>query len=150
MKMNYLKAFFVSLSFVSLISCGENKKEAEAVPEEVTPAFKEEHTAQNSLDYTGTYSGVTPCADCEGIEVNLTIKADSTYNLSMKYLGKGDGVPVIREGSYTWVDGSTIQLGGITDGASKFFVGENQIWQLDMSGKKVEGALADKYILKKI
>jgi hypothetical protein len=67
----------------------------------------------------------------------------------MKYLGKGDAKPVIKTGKYVWVDGGTIQLNGITDGPSKYKVGEGRMWQLDMQGNKIEGELAEKYILTK-
>lgn len=150
MKKNLFNTAFLFVALGALVACGDNTKEAETVPDEISPTFKDEHTAQTSLDYAGTYQGITPCADCEGIEVKLSISADSTYTFSQKYLGKGDSAVVTKTGSYTWVDGSTIELGGITDGPSRFFVGENKIWQLDMEGKKVEGNLADKYILKKI
>lgn len=108
-------------------------------------------TSQNSLDYTGTYTGITPCADCEGIEVSLTLNGDSSYTHSMLYLGKSDVKPVVTNGKYTWTtDGSTVALVGLEGSANKFKVGEGQIWQLDMSGKKIEGELAEKYILKKL
>lgn len=147
---NYFKSALCVLAITSLLACGGNEKEAETVPDEVSPSFKEEHTAQTSLDYAGTYQGVTPCADCEGIDVSLSITTEGTYTLGTKYLGKGDGAVITKEGTYSWVDGSTIELSGISDGPSKYFVGENQIWQLDMEGNKIEGELADKYILKKI
>jgi len=108
------------------------------------------HNSQNSVDYAGTYKGITPCADCEDIEVELTINADDTYTISRKYLGKGDGQPIQETGKYAWTsDGSTIELQGITDAPSAFKIGEGIIWQLDKQGKRIEGKLADKYILTK-
>ena len=32
------------------------------------------HTTMNSLDWDGTYTGILPCADCKGIETNITLK----------------------------------------------------------------------------
>jgi uncharacterized lipoprotein NlpE involved in copper resistance len=147
---DYFKTVLFTVAITSFMACGGNEKEAEVVPDEVSPAFKDAHTSQNALDYAGTYQGITPCADCEGIEVSLSISMEGTYTLGMKYLGKGDNAVFTKEGKYTWIDGNTIELGDITDGPSKFKVGENQIWQLDMEGNRVEGDLADKYILKKI
>jgi uncharacterized lipoprotein NlpE involved in copper resistance len=149
-----LKMLFMAGALSIVASCGTNTENAS--PAEETPVNEEIATAptgdnsQNSLDYAGTYKGVTPCADCDGIEVELTINQDSTFSLSNKYLGKGDGKPFVKTGRYSWTaDGSTIELEGITDGPSKFKVGENRVWMLDMQGNKVEGALADKYILTK-
>jgi uncharacterized lipoprotein NlpE involved in copper resistance len=144
-----LPALFAAASFVA---CGENtgnQPESKEVEIEMVQPADPDHTTQNSVDYAGTYKGITPCADCEGIEVELTIGMDSSYTHSAKYLGKGDGKPLIKTGKYVWVDGGTIQLEGITDGPAKYKVGEGRIWQLDMQGNKIEGELADKYILTK-
>lgn len=158
MKISYsiatLKRLFIAGVFLIFASCGTNSENAtpaqeETVKEEIAPVPTGDNS-QTSVDYPGTYKGITPCADCEGIEVELIINQDSTFSLSNKYLGKGDGKPFVKTGRYSWTaDGSTIELEGITDGPSKFKVGENRVWMLDMQGNKVEGALADKYILTK-
>lgn len=155
------KTFSIIVLATSLfwVSCAEEKKE-EAIEEnsEIGPApvsdtlsafVDRAHTSQNSLDYTGTYKGVMPCADCEGIETELTINMDSTFVLSQKYLGMGEDAEAIRVGRYQWINDGAIELIGISDGAGRFKVGEGRVWQLDMSGKVIEGRLADKYILKK-
>ncbi len=145
-------ALLTAFSAVWFVSCGgndENKADLQEVQLEMVEPADTVHTSQNSLDYAGTYKGVTPCADCEGIEVALSIAMDSTYTLSAKYLGKGDGKPVVTNGKYVWIDGGTIQLEGINSGPSKYKVGEGRIWQLDMQGNRIEGALADKYMLTK-
>lgn len=148
--------FFVAVTAMFLVSCAEEKKEEPTVENvEIGPApgdsltthVDTEHTSQNSLDYAGVYKGVTPCADCEGIETELTLKMDSTFVLSQKYLGKEKDAVAPKIGVYKWVDGGTIELGGITDGPARYKIGEGRIWQLDMSGKIIEGALADKYML---
>jgi uncharacterized lipoprotein NlpE involved in copper resistance len=158
MKISYsiatLKRLFIAGVFLIFASCGTNSENAtpaqeETVKEEIAPVPTGDNS-QTSVDYPGTYKGITPCADCEGIEVELIINQDSTFSLSNKYLGKGDGKPFVKTGRYSWTaDGSTIELEGISDGPSKFKVGENRVWMLDMQGNKVEGALADKYILTK-
>jgi len=114
----------------------------------ITAAIDSSHTAQNSLDWQGTYKGMLPCADCEGIEVEIMLHADSSYMISTEYKGK-DKKEFKGHGKFTWLDGFTIQLEGIKDAPSKYFVAENTITQLDMSGKKIEGASAEKYVLTK-
>jgi uncharacterized lipoprotein NlpE involved in copper resistance len=151
--------FIAMLTAMFFVSCaGDNKEEAKAEDIEigpapgtdsVTPYVDTEHTSQNSLDYAGIYKGVTPCADCEGIETELTLKMDSTFTITQKYLGKGEDAVATKMGKYQWVDGNVIELVGVTDGPARYKVGEGRIWQLDMSGKLIEGALAEKYILKK-
>lgn len=120
----------------------------EYVPIDATGDTTDMHNAQNSLDVEGTYKGVLPCADCEGIETEIELK-DSAYIKRTKYLGKGDGKVDEEKGSFEWVDGSTIELEGIEGASNKYFVGENTLTHLDMEGNKVTGELADHYILKK-
>lgn len=120
----------------------------EYVPIDATGDTTDMHDAQNSLDIEGTYKGVLPCADCEGIETEIELK-DSTYLKKIKYLGKGDGKVDEEKGNFKWLDGSTIELEGIEDTSNKYFVGENTLTHLDTEGNKVTGELADHYILKK-
>ncbi|HSK12715.1 MAG TPA: copper resistance protein NlpE [Phnomibacter sp.] len=151
MRTIFFKNILIGMAAMTLAACGGQGEPAagETQPDQLV-AIDSEHNAKLSLDYAGTYKGTTPCADCEGIEVELTINGDGTYTLSMNYLGKGDGTPFSSNGTYSWAaDGNTIELDGISDGPSKYKVGENQIWQLDMEGNVVEGELADKYILTK-
>ena len=105
-------------------------------------------TAKNSLDVIGKYKGVLHCADCEGIETTIELKADSSYSREMKYLGKKDNT-FTATGAWTWVSEFVINLGSIKEGPNRYFVAEGKLVQLDMSGKKISGALADKYELKK-
>ena len=108
------------------------------------------HTAANALDWAGTYKGILPCADCEGIETEIMLHKDSTYMLSAIYLGKKDKTTHKQQGNWKWIDGSTIELDGIKSGPSKYFVAEGSLLQLDLQGQKIEGVLAEKYRLKKV
>lgn len=108
---------------------------------------------QNSLapmDWAGTYIGKLPCVDCEGIETELTITADSNYVLKSRYLGKGDGQSFITKGSFTWRDGQVIELLGETDGAFLYAIDEGTVTQLDPAGAKIVGDLAAGYVLTKM
>ena len=109
-------------------------------------AIDSAHQAQNSLDWKGTYKGVLPCADCRGIETEITLNADQTYILTRKYIGKG---AKISDGKvpFTWLDGSTIRLDGVIDGPSKYFVAEGKLVQLDQDGKRPVAAGEAKYSL---
>lgn len=136
-----------------LISCGPKGNQKEEPVDENTlteeMAASDIHTAEISLDYDGTYKGVLPCADCEGIETVLTLDYDGNYTLKNTYMGK-DASVFETSGKFTWdEDGSTIILGGITDAPNRYFVGENRIFQLDMEGNRITGDLAEKYILEK-
>jgi uncharacterized lipoprotein NlpE involved in copper resistance len=104
--------------------------------------------SKNSLDWQGTYKGVTPCADCEGIETELVLNQDLTYVKKTKYLGKGDGNIFQETGDFDWnATGGIIDLKGLKGRPSQYKVGENRLIQLDMQGKPIGGDLARKYIL---
>ncbi|MBK7107154.1 MAG: copper resistance protein NlpE N-terminal domain-containing protein [Ignavibacteriae bacterium] len=106
--------------------------------------------SSNSVDWEGTYTGILPCADCEGIETQIVLKQNMTYLKRTKYLGKSEEY-FKNEGNFIWNDsGNIITLQNIKDGASKFLVGENKIIQLDMDGNRISGILADKYIITKL
>jgi len=107
--------------------------------------------SQTNLDWEGTYSGIVPCADCEGIDTKISLKGDSTYQISWKYTGKGDEM-YSQEGKFTWDStGSIITLGNIDadKNPTKYKVCENYLLQLDLKGNVITGELADKYRLNK-
>lgn len=107
------------------------------------------HNAKNSLDYIGTYKGILPCADCEGLETVICINENNTYNIKTQYQGKGDKV-FEQKGTFSWnKEGNTIVLEDVKNGPNQYFVGENTLTQLDMSGKKITGNLTAQYVLAK-
>lgn len=117
--------------------------------EDTVYEMADHHSAKTSLDWNGTYQGVVPCADCEGIDTTLTLNQDNTYVLSKTYLGK-DGEAFKEEGSFSWDQtGGVVILEGLTDSPNQFFVAENQVIMQDMNGETIDGDLADMYRLKK-
>jgi uncharacterized lipoprotein NlpE involved in copper resistance len=111
---------------------------------------KDIHNSQNALDWYGVYKGITPCADCEGIDTEITLNKDLTFVLKTKYLGKGDQTVFEKKGTFTWdTTGSVISLNDLKGSPNQYKVGENKLVQLDMDGKEISGNLAEKYILNK-
>ncbi len=110
--------------------------------------FFDEHNARNSLDYAGTYAGVLPCADCEGIAVEIRIYYDGSFEKAIEYIGKS--IEVFEfSGDYTWNDaGNTITLLGL-EPPNQYFVAEERLLHLDMDGQRITGDLADHYVLQK-
>jgi uncharacterized lipoprotein NlpE involved in copper resistance len=101
-------------------------------------------------EYEGTYSGVLPCADCAGIKTTL-ILSDSTYYKKTTYLGENQDAPEVFEarGSLSWEPTQGIvTLGGIVP-PNQYLVKENTLIQLDRRGRRITGAMAEKYELKK-
>lgn len=142
----------IALSFSLFISCKETPKSQSVYTEpEITrdSVVADMHNSANSLDIEGVYKGILPCADCRGIETEIAVNRDKTYVKRIKYLGKDDNIYGIK-GTYTWNRaGNTITLSGIKDAPNQYFVGENTLTQLDMSGNRITGDLAARYVLKK-
>ena len=69
-------------------------------------SLTQEETVTDTSLLLGTYAGVTPCADCPGIQTELTLVRDSassaegTYRLSLTYLER-DVEPYVAAGIWT-------------------------------------------------
>ncbi|AXT96783.1 copper resistance protein NlpE [Moraxella catarrhalis] len=46
-----------------------------------------------------TYTGTLPCADCSGVQTDLTLNSDGTFMMKQDYLGKPNG-QVTTQGTY--------------------------------------------------
>ncbi len=154
-----MKRFYLLLGIaVMIVSCNNNQKSRMDDP----TVFEEDvvevdtHNARNSLDVDGTYTGTLPAgtfkgtlpsASGEGMEVTLTLN-DDTYKISTKYVSHPEQT-FESSGKFTWdQNGSIITLEN-EETPNKYFVGENQLYHLDVNGNRITGDLADRYILKK-
>jgi len=143
--MKKILTFTILTAFLAM-GC-ESKKE-EAVVEQPIELI-DEHNARNSLDYLGTYKGTLPCADCEGIETEIVLNEDETYEIKTKYLGK-DSQVFSDLGSYTWKeDGNTLEFENTDSEITYYFVSENKLIALDQEGNRITGDLAQFYELNK-
>jgi uncharacterized lipoprotein NlpE involved in copper resistance len=113
------------------------------------PVSDAAHASQNSLDYTGTYTGVLPCADCPGIKTEITLNSDSTFTKKMTYLEREEAGIFVEKGTYTRDSARQSITLESAPAPNQYFIGENTLTQLDMQGKKVEGSLANFYVLRK-
>lgn len=140
---NKFPLLLVLLTIIS--ACNSNQKpnkNLEAKPD----------NSQTSLDWPGVYRGVLPCADCEGIETEITLNADLTYVVSSIYLGKNNEA-FKENGNFIWDEaGAKIMLKNVDPKAAtnQYLVGENMLFKLDINGNRIEGDLKEKYQLKKV
>ncbi len=133
------------IAFITLFitSCG-NRSEKTTTEDQ---SFIDHHTAEISLDWSGAYKGILPCADCEGIETTLILNDDNTYILITTYLGKGEPINDTYAGTFTW-DINNIELQGVPGSRPMIYkVEENRVRQLDMEGNIITGTVASNYLL---
>ena len=130
---------------ILLTACGGNSRQ------KTTTGVPDMHNAENALDYQGTYTGVFPCADCPGIEIELTLHNDNTYTVKSSYMERSTE-PLQQTGSYS-VKGNLLTLrseGGMGLSMPEYYrVEENRLRRLDAHKKPITGELADKYVLTK-
>ena len=85
----------------------------------------------NNLNWVGDYKGVLPCADCNGIETELELNADNSYELSEEYLGKKTQEAKYK-GQFTFDSNNNVITLDSQGQNRKFFVGDNFIELRDM------------------
>ena len=91
------------------------------------------HNSRNAIDWAGTYEGVTPCADCPGIRMRLSLQPDGRFALSTQYLDR-QVAPQTVLGPFSWnLTGDTVTLEG-DGGGRQFRVGEGRLLLLDRDG----------------
>lgn len=141
----------VAVIAVGFASCNKKADANESTNDTLTQvdstAVVDDHNSQNALDWAGTYEGVLPCANCEGIQTIVTLNSDDTFTTKQIYLGRS-GEAVEDSGKIMWHEGTMVHLKGATVDM-KLKVEENQLVVLDTEGKVIEGAMKDLYILKK-
>lgn len=131
-----------------LIIIVPNKTEGNVNTNPIKTVVVDEHNAKNSLDWSGKYEGVLPCADCEGIKTTIQLKDNGTYTMTTKYIGEGEEETV--EGRFKWdIAGTVITLLNEEKESYKLKVIEGAIQKLDIEGKEITGELAQLYFLQK-
>lgn len=100
-----------------------------------------------------SYSGVLPCADCQGIETSIGLSSDGTFSKHLLYIGrksKGAGTNEFSTTGKWMMNGmDTVHLTDVKSEPSMYIRTDSSLIQLDMSGKRITGKLAAKYELKK-
>lgn len=138
MKYQLLLSLFLPALFL-FISCSGTKKTTD------------QHTSKTSLDWSGTYFGIIPCSDCEGINTQIILNQDNNYIFKLQHSGNPDETLEFR-GTFSWNQaGDKITLGGIDNTIYPIYylVGENKLTQLDLAGNIIRSSNASMYVLHK-
>ena len=137
------------VSAVALSACsGPTETTSSPAPSSNTQASMSANPAPNTnnLNWVGDYKGVLPCADCNGIETELELKADNSYELSEEYLGKNNQEAKYK-GEFSFDASNKIITLDKQGQNRKFFVGDNFIELRDMhTGEAFDSQLNYKLI----
>jgi heat shock protein HslJ len=97
------------------------------------------------LTMPAAYSGIIPCADCEGIRMDLALQSDNTFLLRQTYLGVEGGQNRTFEESGHWnisSDSQTLTLESDASEPRHFAIkGERTLRMLDREGKEIQSQL---------
>lgn len=112
------------------------------------PIVETYHNSRLSLDWAGVYTGLLPSAGGPGIDVQITLNFDGTYELRYFYLNVPGNVFIIS-GNFTWDDAGRIITLDTERFSPHFMVGEHFLLQLDLDANVIMGGLAGRYMLRK-
>ncbi|MBK7427476.1 MAG: copper resistance protein NlpE N-terminal domain-containing protein [Saprospiraceae bacterium] len=133
-----MKKLFLLYLSLGLIACASDSDVAEG-----TSKTEEELVIPDEVQ--GTYTGVVPCDDCEGIEIELVLTS-GRYNMSLVYQGKTDEI-FLEDGTFQ-KEGDQIQLIRTeTSGLNKFLIRPGQLIMLNDEGLEETGPDKERYIL---
>lgn len=136
-----LASFFgIALLALTVLSCASQAK---------SDTNTDGHTSANSLDVYGTYRGILPCADCEGIKTTIYLNTDDTFKTVMQYIGRDGTYETTGKMAWDEKGGSILLTDQDGKPAGRYQVGENTLTQLDLKGNKITGPLASSSILTK-
>ena len=133
-----MKLFSIFLAFVFLyISCNDQSNR-NAIDEKSLPK-----------NFSGTFTGVIPCADCPGIELTVSFNPDSSFSELMIYQERNttfkDSGLWIKDGEMLEVKYSNAQA------TPRYFLikSDSSIAWLDADRKEIEGPHGEHYVLKR-
>lgn len=128
-----------------LAACGGNNGRKQHADEKTVAT--EQKTV--GADLCGVYAGTLPAADCAGIETELTLNGDRTYNLKTKYLVE-DGEVIETNGVYEMKDATLVVLITPSSNAKTYYkVVDGGLMLSDAEGTVNDGELAAMYVLKR-
>ncbi|OTG79999.1 copper homeostasis protein [Acinetobacter sp. ANC 5054] len=96
-------------------------------------------TTENALDWAGEYKGILPCHDCKGIETELELKLDKSFELTQKFLGKPANSENKVKGVFKFLPDQPGMIQLDAEGDHRiYFIGENYIEMRGDKGEKLE------------
>ena len=114
----------------------------------VAPAAQSPAPRATTEPWVGHYEGTLPCANCTGVRVLLTLNQDSSYVLSLSYLGS-NALPQIMRGQFTWnADETRIELDEKGE-RRRYAIGNREVRLLNRDGSDMLGVLGAPQVLRK-
>ena len=150
MKHIYSLQFIIVLG-VSFWQCANEPKNEPRVSPQLDVVFPEGEQPKllPTGDYLGTYTGILPCADCEGMETTIKLDYESEFTIQSTPVGRSAVKPKNQKGLYSVQTHGAILTLLEVDPPNRFQIGDNILYPLDPEGNRITGDQAGKYFLKK-
>ncbi len=136
-----LVKLFILLSFTYFASCKLQKHKA------INQLEGTEGNLLVSNNLAGTYHGILPCPDCEGVKTILTLNADLSYSIKKKYIGQSE-IVYETKGTFSHDEKSNKIILENNDGQT-YLADQNKLILLDKKGNPMKENLSDNFILVK-
>ncbi|KGN69600.1 copper resistance protein NlpE [Porphyromonas sp. COT-108 OH1349] len=137
------RSLMIVLSAIFLVGCNNKSGNETATETTVEWSISEEAMAEV---LKGTFEGVIPCADCEGIRMSLILSGEE-FSLTMEYMGEENST-FQESGKFTLLENRrTIELSSPETETRYFNVYEDRAVLCDSNGVETEGELAQNYVL---
>jgi uncharacterized lipoprotein YbaY/heat shock protein HslJ/uncharacterized lipoprotein NlpE involved in copper resistance len=91
-----------------------------------------------NFELPATFSGITPCADCPGIEQTLTLRSDGLYLLRRIYQERQVD-PFVEHGRWT-AEGNRLSLNSDSETQLFEIADDKTLRQLDREGQQIESS----------
>ena len=140
--------FGIILSALFVVAC---TKEATRT-EPLAFAKADTITKEDTISWTGIYSGTVPNPKSVGLEMKLTLNPSNTYSLNVIHLQKDpkDNIEEEFTGEINWEDDSTtIVLKELDSISNKFRIKKDIVEYLNPDATPNTSDLAEFYVLKK-
>lgn len=135
-----------SLSLMLLAACDE-VQEQDKTPTDKQEVTEKSQSPKKQVAFSGTYTGVFPCEDCEGVISTYTFKKDHTYVQTTAYKGN-EGHDYEMSGKWK-TNNDTLMTEDSLGGKERFIIDVNFIQQIDDEGFRMQGEDESEFIWKK-
>ena len=126
-----IRQLILSVSIIAC-SCSSSQNQEQTVIQQQVP---------------GIYEGTLPCADCEGIQTQLTLKEDAHFERSAVYLGR-DAAPFVDSGTWHIADDSIVVLERSGHNIQSYLAETSgNLRMLDQERKAITGDLVAMFVL---
>ena len=131
MKQFILLSLLMALTITACQTDSKPVKKSQNNEKELT----EVKNALEEIDWPGTYEGILPCNDCEGIRLKIVLQK-SNYVLKGYYKGR-DNSNFSHEGELEWKNESVIHL-EYDNLSYNFLVTKKELKVLDEAGEVID------------